>query len=401
MDVARANRPHSAPPFSATRTIRLIGLTLALGYLIVLGGSYLKGDFLVDAQNRPIANDFVNVIAAGRLTLADDPPAAYDWPRHKQAEVDAIGHDFENYYGWHYPPTFLFVAAALATLPYLAAALSWLVATLCTYAAAIAGILGWRTGVLVAFGFPAALWNVTAGQNGFLTAALIGGTLGLLERHPALAGVCLGLLTYKPQFGLLFPLALIADRRWLTIAVAAAVAIALAALSWLAFGSTSWEAFVHWIPITSRAVLTEGQADWSRLQSLFGLVRALGGSVQLAWTVQAIGSIAVAAAIVYLWRSRAAFDLKAAALAAGALVVTPYLYMYDLVVLAVAVAFLLRFALERGFTIGDIIGLGVAGVLILIYPYVKTQVGLAAVLIVLVLVAQRTLLEVRFTPRAR
>jgi arabinofuranan 3-O-arabinosyltransferase len=401
MDVARANRPHSAPPFSATRTIRLIGLTLALGYLIVLGGSYLKGDFLVDAQNRPIANDFVNVIAAGRLTLADDPPAAYDWPRHKQAEVDAIGHDFENYYGWHYPPTFLFVAAALATLPYLAAALSWLVATLCTYAAAIAGILGWRTGVLVAFGFPAALWNVTAGQNGFLTAALIGGTLGLLERHPALAGVCLGLLTYKPQFGLLFPLALIADRRWLTIAVAAAVAIALAALSWLAFGSTSWEAFVHWIPITSRAVLTEGQADWSRLQSLFGLVRALGGSVQLAWTVQAIGSIAVAAAIVYLWRSRAAFDLKAAALAAGALVVAPYLYMYDLVVLAVAVAFLLRFALERGFTIGDIIGLGVAGVLILIYPYVKTQVGLAAVLIVLVLVAQRTLLEVRFTPRAR
>ena len=401
MDVARADRPDSAPPLSATRTIRLIGLTLALGYLIVLGGSYLKGDFLVDAQNRPIANDFVNVIAAGRLTLADDPPAAYDWPRHKQAEVTAVGHDFENYYGWHYPPTFLFVAAALATLPYLAAALVWLAATLCAYAAAIAGILGWRTGALVALGFPAALWNVTAGQNGFLTAALIGGTLGLLERQPALAGVCLGLLTYKPQFGLLFPLVLIADRRWLTIVVAAVVAIVLAALSWLAFGGATWEAFVHWMPITSRVVLTEGQADWSRLQSLFGLVRALGGSAQLAWIVQATGSIAVAAAIVYVWRSRAAFDLKAAALAAGTLAVTPYLYMYDLVVLAVAVAFLLRFALERGFTTSDIVGLGVAGALILSYPYVKTQVGFAAVLIVLALVAQRAFLEARVTPPAR
>jgi arabinofuranan 3-O-arabinosyltransferase len=401
MDVARADRPDSAPPLSATRTIRLIGLTLALGYLIVLGGSYLKGHFLVDAQNRPIANDFVNVIAAGRLTLADDPPAAYDWPRHKQAEVTAVGHDFENYYGWHYPPTFLFVAAALATLPYLAAALVWLVATLCAYAAAIAGILGWRTGALVALGFPAALWNVTAGQNGFLTAALIGGTLGLLERQPALAGICLGLLTYKPQFGLLFPLVLIADRRWLTIVVAAVVAIVLAALSWLAFGGATWEAFVHWMPITSRVVLTEGQADWSRLQSLFGLVRALGGSAQLAWIVQATGSIAVAAAIVYVWRSRAAFDLKAAALAAGTLAVTPYLYMYDLVVLAVAVAFLLRFALERGFTTSDIVGLGVAGALILSYPYVKTQVGLAAVLIVLALVAQRVFLEARVTPPAR
>ena len=146
------------------------------------------------------------------------------------------------------------------------------------------------------------------------------------------------------------------------------------------------------MPITSHVVLTEGQADWSRLQSLFGLVRALGGSVQLAWIVQATGSIAVAAAIVYVWRSRAAFDLKAAALAAGTLVVTPYLYMYDLVVLAVAVAFLLRFALDRGFTTSDIVGLGVAGALILSYPYVKTQVGLAAVLIVLALIAQRAFL---------
>ena len=59
--------PNTAPPFSAARTIRLICLTLALGYLIVLGGTYLKGDFLVDRQDRPIANDFVNVVAAGQL----------------------------------------------------------------------------------------------------------------------------------------------------------------------------------------------------------------------------------------------------------------------------------------------------------------------------------------------
>ena len=79
------------------------------------------------------------------------------------------------------------------------------------FVAAMATILGGRTGLLVACGFPAATWNVTAGQNGFLTAALIGGTLGLMERRTALAGVCLGLLTYKPQFGLLFPNR--ADRR--------------------------------------------------------------------------------------------------------------------------------------------------------------------------------------------
>jgi hypothetical protein len=55
---------------------------LALGYLIVLGGSYLQGHFLTDPQGRPIANDFVNVWAAGRLALDGAAPAAYDWAVH-------------------------------------------------------------------------------------------------------------------------------------------------------------------------------------------------------------------------------------------------------------------------------------------------------------------------------
>jgi glycosyl transferase family 87 len=377
----------------AARYLSLIGLTLALAYLAALAGAYLQGNFLADAQGRPIANDFVNVFAAGRLALDGDPAAAYDWPLHKAAEVRAVGHDFANYYGWHYPPTFLFVAAALAILPYLVAALVWLAATLAAYAGALAGILGSRAGFFLALGFPAVLWNATAGQNGFLTAALVGGTLGLMERRPALAGICLGLLSYKPQFGLLFPLVLIADRRWLAFAVAALVAIGFAALSLIAFGSATWDAFAHWLPITGRVVLGDGAADWSRLQSLFGFMRAHGAGEQLAWTVQAAGTFALAAGLIWLWRSRAPFELKAAALAAGTLLATPYVYIYDLVVLAVAVAFLVRFALERGFLPSELIGLAAAGALILIYPWHATQVGLAAVLIVLALVAQRVVLR--------
>jgi hypothetical protein len=371
------------------RLICVAGMTLALAYLIVLGGSFFNGNFLNDSQGRPIANDFVNVWAAGSLVHDGRPAAAYDWTLHKAAEERALGHAFTNYYGWHYPPTFLFVAAALALLPYLAAALLWLTTTLAAYAATLAGILGARPGILFALGFPAVLWNVAAGQNGFLTAALIGGTLSLLERHAILAGICLGLLSYKPQFGLLFPIVLIADRRWMTLAVAALVTLGIALLSWFAFGSSSWDAFLHWLPITSRVVLGEGGADWSRLQSVFGLIRAYGGGETLAWSFQALGTAMLAAGLVWLWRSRTAFELKAAALAAGALLATPYVYMYDLVVLAVPVAFLLRLALVRGFTIGETLGFPAAGLLILAFPYVKTQVGLAAVLIVAALVAQR------------
>jgi arabinofuranan 3-O-arabinosyltransferase len=363
---------------------------LALGYLIVLGGSYLQGHFLTDPQGRPIANDFINVWAAGQLARDGAAPAAYDWALHRAAEVRAVGYDFDGYYGWHYPPPAFFFAAALATLPYLVAAVVWLLTTLAAYAAAISGILGLRTGILFALGFPAAIWNATAGQNGFLTAALIGGTLGLLERHPALAGVCLGLLTYKPQFGLLFPIVLIADRRWLTIAVAALVALLLAALSWLVFGGASWAAFVHWVPISNRVLIDQGALDWYRLQSVFALVRAHGGSETLAWLIQGLLSLLLAVGLAWLWKSRSAFELKAAALAAGAVLATPYLFMYDLVVLAVAVAFLLRFALAREFLSRiEIAALGTAGALMLIYPYVKTQVGLAAAGIVMVLIVHR------------
>ncbi|HWX71938.1 MAG TPA: glycosyltransferase family 87 protein [Xanthobacteraceae bacterium] len=375
------------------RLISLLGLTLALGYLAVLVTAALGGNFLLDGEGRPIANDFVNVWAAGRLALDGNPAAAYDWTLHKAAEVRAVGHAFANYYGWHYPPPFLFVATALATLPYLVAALVWLAATLTAYAATLGGILRSRAGILLALGFPAALWNVTACQNGFFTAALIGGTLGLLERHPALAGLCLGFLTYKPQFGLLFPIVLIADRRWLTIAVAALAAGGLAAASWLAFGGACWEAFLHWMPITGRVVLGEGAADWSRLQSLFGLMRAHGAGEALAWTVQSAGSFAVAAALILLWRSRACYEIKAAGLAVGALLATPYIYMYDLVVLAVAIAFLLRLPLQRGFSAADSGALAAAGILILAFPYVKTQVGLAAVLIVAALIVKHTLAD--------
>jgi len=382
---------------SPTRLICLLGATLALGYLAALITAWLGGHFLLDGDGQPIANDFVNVWAAGRLALDGNPAAAYDWTLHKAAEVGAVGHDFPNYYGWHYPPPFLFVAAALATLPYLVAALVWLIVTLAAYAATLGGILGNRAGALLALGFPAAIWNVTAGQNGFLTATLIGGTLGLLERHPALAGLCLGLLSYKPQFGLLFPIVLIADRRWLTIVVAALTVGALVMASWLAFGSASWEAFVHWMPITGRVVLGEGAADWSRLQSLFGLMRAHGAGEMLAWTVQTVSALAVVAGIVALWRSPASYEIKAAGLAAGALLATPYIYIYDLVVLAVAVAFLLRLALRRGFSAVDVGALGAAGLLILSFPYVQTQVGLAAVIVVAGLVVERAFAEINMS----
>jgi hypothetical protein len=165
----------------------------------------------------------------------------------------------------------------------------------------------------------------------------------------------------------------------------------MAAASWAAFGSESWQAFFSGIGHTSQAILSDGLADWGKLQTAFGLTRMLGGSEALAWTVQIVVALIAAGAIAVLWRSRATYEIKAAALGTGALLATPYLFTYDLVVLAVPLAFLFRLGRARGFLPHEVAGIGLACLLILIFPFVTAPVGFAAVLVVAALIVRRAL----------
>jgi len=243
-------------------------------------------------------------------------------------------------------------------------------------------IVGHTFGLMLAVALPMLFVNMMVGQNGFLTAALIGGALYLLPTRPVLAGVCLGLLSYKPQYGLLFPIVLIAAGHWRVFISAGVTVVLLAFASWLAFGAESWQAFFHWLPLSSQAFLTEGRAAWWKLQSLLALVRYLGGTDQLAWALQWTMTASVAAVLALMWRSRVSYTMKAAALATGTLLSTPYLYMYDMMVLAIPVAFLVRIGLQSGFRAYEIPALGCAMALILTFIFAGLPVGLGATLIV-------------------
>lgn len=372
------------------RPVELICFALVLAQAVYLATSYLQGIWIV-GPGGGVPSDFVSVWAAGRLVLEGHPAAVYDWPAHKLVEEAAVGHAFGGYFGWHYPPTFLFVAAALSLLTYATAYAVWVFGTFPVYLAAIRAIVGERIGYLLAAAFPALLANFIVGQNGFLTAGLVSGALVLLPRRPIVAGLLLGLLTYKPHLGLLFPIALVAAGYWRAFFTAAMVAVLMAVAAWFAFGSDTWQAFFANIGHTSQAFLSDGWADWGKLQTAFGLTRMLGGGETLAWAVQGAVALVAAIAIALLWRSRAAYEIKAAALATGAMLATPYLYTYDLVVLAVPLAFLFRFGRVRGFLPHEMVGIGVACLLVLIFPFVKAPVGFAALLVAAALIARRAI----------
>jgi hypothetical protein len=360
----------------------------AAAYVAFLAGSAATGHWLVDAQGRGIPTDFLNVWAAGRLALDGRPAAAYDWAAHERVEYDAVGYDFGGYYGWHYPPPFLLAAAVLALLPYAPGLLAWVALTLPAYLAAVRRIVGQPAGYLLALAFPATLWNAAVGQNGFLTAGLFGGGLALLQRRPVLAGACFGLLTYKPQFGLLIPVALLAGRHWLAIVAAGATALLLHAAAFLALGAEPFVAFWHSIAQTNRAVFAEGRAHLDKMQSTYGLMRTIGLPASLAWAAQGAVAVAAAIAVALAWAGRLPFPVKAAAVATGALLASPYVYVYDQVLLAVPVAYLLRDRLAAGPARAEWIALVLAGLLILTFPAWDLPTGLLAVAIVAGLVAR-------------
>lgn len=332
------------------RRIRDYALIFLAVYLIGGVWYYAGGQsLLIDRRGQPLATDFVTTYAAGVMARDRNAAAAYDHHALHAVEKAVVDNKDIPFFGWYYPPIFFFVAFLVALLPYVKALVALQAVTFLPFAAIVRRIADDNLAILALVAFPGTFVNLGHGQNGFLTAALFGGGLLALQRRPALAGVLLGCLAYKPQFGLLIPLALLAGRHYRAFAWAAAAVVALCGLSALAFGVESWRQFFAWSPITRAMVLEQGGLGWEKIQSVFSTVRSTGGGVALAYALQAAVSLPIAAAVAWIWRGRAPFAAKASALTAGTVAATPYLLDYDLVLLALPIAWLAREGYDYGF----------------------------------------------------
>jgi alpha-1,2-mannosyltransferase len=199
----------------------------------------------------------------------------------------------------------------------------------------------------------------------------------------------------------MIPLILIATGRWRTFAAAAATVAALALATTLAFRPDVWTAFLASTRFTRVVVLEAGDTGWHKIQTVFAWVRMWGGSVPLAYAIQGAGTVALAAALVWLWRSRASFAQKAAALAIAAILATPYSLDYDMMVLAPAIAWLAADGLDRGFRPYEKTALAVLWIVPLfartIGEATMIPIGVIAMLAVFALVLQRTKSELGAT----
>jgi hypothetical protein len=288
----------------------------------------------VDRNGFLIGTDFISFWTAGHMLAGSAD--VYDTAAHIAAQrryFVAPG----TYTAFYYPPTFLPLVYPLGFLPYFPALVVWLVTTGAAYFAVVrrwlrSARLDWPARLLT-IAFPPVLISITHGQTSLLVAALLG--LGMLwvSPRPWLAGVCLGLATIKPQFGILVPLVLLITGEWRTILAAALTAVLLGLATTLAFGPHVWSG---WLAASheARMALERGYVGFGKMQSPFAAARLLGASVTVAYGVQLIVGVGVAAALIWAgWRRRYSLALGSATLA-GAPLVTPFVLDYDLALLA-------------------------------------------------------------------
>jgi alpha-1,2-mannosyltransferase len=375
----------------------LIGLVCALaglyGWAIFI--TTFSHDGLIGPRYNGPGTDWMVFYAAARAFFDGNLPLIFDGNRftdHQNQLFSAWLSGQLPFHPWLYPPHFLLLALPFGLIPFASSYALFmgvtgaaLIATLWLYAPP-----DHRRWLLVGSLLlcPAASITVIAGQNAFLTAALLVGGFGLLRRNPVLAGVLLGVATFKPTLWLMVPVALIAARQWRALAAATAIAGALALASLAVFGVEMWR---QWLvmalspPADFYSSWLEAGRSWGL--SVYACAWVLGASHSVGTAVQAVATLAAAASVYAAFRGALAPDRQLAVLLAAAILAGPHVSSYDTLLLAIAATLLFCRALAEGAPLYEITVMLAVWLLPLFNPPRATPLGLMTPLLVALLIA--------------
>jgi Glycosyltransferase family 87 len=299
-----------------------------------------------DGTTLAVGRDFLNLWMYGRAAGSADPGRFYDLAAYHDALRSLLGMELDGQ-NWSYPPSVMFLAAPFGQLGYLAALACWTLIGIAVFVVvARRHVTDWRVLIPIAVS-PAALFCLVSGQSSFLTAAMLIAILALLDRRPLTAGVLIGLLTIKPQLGILFPLVLIASGRWRVFAAAALTSLALVVATATVFGPQIWIDFIlKGLPVQGMVLADPGRIATPFFPTVFMNLRGLNLSYPVAMTVQAVFSAAAVGAVIWAFRFRKDADpaLLMALFLACSVCASPYLLAYDLLPLTFAAVVLLATA---------------------------------------------------------
>jgi hypothetical protein len=278
----------------------LVYLLWAAGFI----GAVAMG---LETHPNAIANrDFASFWIAGKLAVQGHAAAAYD-PAALKAAAHALVGTSSNI-AYPYPPHLFFVAVPLSYLPLGIAFVVWLLASGALFYVAAKPYLPHGFPSALLFLTPAAFWNMTFGQTGFI----YGGLWLFAFRGSALAAA---LLTVKPNLGVLVAAEEARRKQFLRTS---AIALLIIGLSALVFGLEPWRACL--------TGLASNHLKWVQ-SGKYGVWYFQMTTPYLGYGL--VGWLAFAAAALFLLSRR--FDAFTAATAA--FLVSPYGFHYDMTVI--------------------------------------------------------------------
>ena len=370
---------------------RLITFVCAI-FVLAYAASFLKtangpDGMVLDQHGRPQLTDYLSLWSAGKLATEGRPAQAYDWQAHANRMGEAMGRTPDSPLQFSYPPSFLLVMAPLSTIPFSTSLVLFGLLTLAPFAFLASRIVGRPEAALWMLATVPPFWNFVVGQTGALAAGLLAAGLLMLPARPVIAGAMFGLLAFKPHLGLLVPVALLASGQYRAIAAAGITATAVALISVLAYGLEPWLAFAASLSKFGAFALADTNLAAYKMQSLFGFLRTFKVPAMLALTAQALLASTIIALTWRLWRRPGGSpDLKAGILLASAVLVSPYAFHYDLAMLTLAQAFMLRHVMAMKASTTeipqrDLMVILAVNALIMIFPPLSIPTGFLASLV--------------------
>jgi len=334
---ARPYRAETGPTSAGGRyrlALRADGFKLYVAVLAALGATYTVLCIKAMATGALYGfADFHALWVSGVLAHDGQALVNYDDAALHAKQV-AMGIDAHRINPFPYPPTLLLLLAPLGALPLPLA--FWLFIGLTGASFVIAMAAGrWKDfrWPLMAVAAPATGIAIVAGQSGLLTGALMIGGFRLATSRPLLAGVLFGLLTFKPQLGVLIPVALLSAGLWRVAASAFLTTLVGVVVSGLLFGFDLWPAW--WRQLRDYA----GGYDVvvSLMPTVYANVLKTSAGPLAAAIEQGVVSVAVGYVV---WRAfREGVTERAMALVfVGTFLATPHAFNYDMPMTSAAIA---------------------------------------------------------------
>jgi hypothetical protein len=309
--------------------------------IIATYGLTIYHNWSYEGKPTPVGEDFSIFWTASALSLAGEPNTVYDLSKFQAAQMTLIGKSTPPGCGWYYPPTFLLIVLPLALLPYLVSLGFWLAVTLLSYLLVLRCVMPSNLTTLLTIAFPSTFWNFYYGQNGFLSAALLGGGLYLLlNRSPILAGMALGVMCYKPQLAILIPIALLAGKCWKALIATITSALLLAFVSVLVFGHEVWSVFFSNISLHKSLFETGNLIRFQFVPTIFSAALLAGFKPIAGYIFQGLIMVAVTAVVIWVWLRKGPTEITASILVLGILLFSHFYCWYDLTILALPLAWL-------------------------------------------------------------